>query len=311
MPYTPKYPIYIISKGRSDTRMTSRSLEEIGVDYKIVVEDSEYDDYASVIDPKKVLALPTDFRENPKFAIPDELGQMGGSIPARNFVWEHSTENGHEKHWIMDDNIRYFYRLNRNKKIRVTDGTIIRCSEDFSDRYENVKISGMNYAFFCPKDQKRPPYYKNTRIYSCILIDNSVQHRWRGKYNEDTDLSLRILKDGHCSILFNAFLCGKAATMAMKGGNTEEIYNKSNSDKFDNRRRFADTLQYHHPDVTVVTKKWGRYHHHVDYSHFIQNNKFKLKEGLNIPRKVNNYGMKLVQTQPIENSEEEEEFDYE
>jgi len=44
------------------------------------------------------------------------------------------------------------------------------------------------------------------------LIRNDVPYRWRGRYNEDTDLSLRMLKDRWCTIQFNAFLQGKAAT---------------------------------------------------------------------------------------------------
>ena len=64
----PIYPIYIISKGRADSRQTSRSLEEMNVPYRIVIEESEYDDYAAVIDPEKILTLPSDFRENPKYS---------------------------------------------------------------------------------------------------------------------------------------------------------------------------------------------------------------------------------------------------
>jgi len=270
-----KYPIYIISKGRADTRFTSRTFEEMGVPYRIVIEPQEYDKYAAVIDPKKILVLPF-----------SNLGQ--GSIPVRNWVWEHSISEGHKRHWVMDDNIRYFYRLNRNKKVRVKDATILRAAEDFSDRYENVKMTGLNYAFFCPAELKRPPYYVNTRIYSCILLNNDIPHRWRGRYNEDTDLSLRILKDGYCTILFNAFLCGKMATMTMKGGNTEEVYAK-NQQEFDNRRTFAESLKAQHPDVVEITMKWGRWHHHVDYSVF--RHQLKLKDGLVIPKGVNEYGM--------------------
>jgi hypothetical protein len=270
-----KYPIYIISKGRADTRFTSRTFEEMGVPYRIVIEPQEYDKYAAVIDPKKILVLPF-----------SNLGQ--GSIPVRNWVWEHSISEGHKRHWVMDDNIRYFYRLNRNKKVRVKDATILRAAEDFSDRYENVKMAGLNYAFFCPAELKRPPYYVNTRIYSCILLNNDIPHRWRGRYNEDTDLSLRILKDGYCTILFNAFLCGKMATMTMKGGNTEEVYAK-NQQEFDNRRTFAESLKAQHPDVVEITMKWGRWHHHVDYSVF--RHQLKLKDGLVIPKGVNEYGM--------------------
>jgi len=270
-----KYPIYIISKGRADTRFTSRTFEEMGVPYRIVIEPQEYDKYAAVIDPKKILVLPF-----------SNLGQ--GSIPVRNWVWEHSISEGHKRHWVMDDNIRYFYRLNRNKKVRVKDATILRAAEDFSDRYENVKMTGLNYAFFYPAELKRPPYYVNTRIYSCILLNNDIPHRWRGRYNEDTDLSLRILKDGYCTILFNAFLCGKMATMTMKGGNTEEVYAK-NQQEFDNRRTFAESLKAQHPDVVEITMKWGRWHHHVDYSVF--RHQLKLKDDLVIPKGVNEYGM--------------------
>ena len=273
----PKYPVYIISKGRADTRFTSRSLEEMGVPYRIVIEPQEYEKYAAVIDPKKILVLPF-----------SNLGQ--GSIPVRNWVWEHSISEGHKRHWVMDDNIRYFYRLNRNKKVRVRDGSMIRAAEDFTDRYENVKMSGLNYAFFCPSELKRPPYYLNTRIYSCILLSNDIPHRWRGRYNEDTDLSLRIMKDNHCTILFNAFLCGKMATMTMKGGNTEEVYAK-NQKEFDNRRTFAESLKAQHPDVVEITMKWGRWHHHVDYSGFRQ--QLILKDGLQIPKGTNEYGMTL------------------
>ena len=122
----PKYPIYIISKARADTRFTVRTLTQLGVPYRVVIEESEYKDYSAVIDPKNILVMPKDFRENPKWAVRCEVtGLLGGSIPARNWVWEHSISEGHERHWIIDDNIRHFYRLNRNKKFRVTSGITI------------------------------------------------------------------------------------------------------------------------------------------------------------------------------------------
>ena len=59
-----------------------------------------------------------------------------------------SISIGAKKHWILDDNIYDFYRLNRNSRNIVQTGTIFKCCEDFTDRYENVKISGLNYRFF-------------------------------------------------------------------------------------------------------------------------------------------------------------------
>ena len=71
MKMNPRFPVYIISKGRWQRRQTSRTLEFMGVPYYIVVEPQEYDNYASNIDSNKILVLPF-----------SNLGQ--GSIPARN-----------------------------------------------------------------------------------------------------------------------------------------------------------------------------------------------------------------------------------
>ena len=71
---TLKYPIYIISKGRHESRLTSKTLEYMKLPYNIVIEPQEYDNYASVISPDKILVLPF-----------SNLGK--GSIPARNWCW--------------------------------------------------------------------------------------------------------------------------------------------------------------------------------------------------------------------------------
>jgi hypothetical protein len=270
----PKYPVYIVSKGRWESRKTSKALEEMKVPYYIVIEPQEYDQYANVIDSNKILTLP--------------FGELGlGSIPARNWIWKDSIKRGAKRHWILDDNISGFCRLNRNLKIQVTSGTIFKCAEDFVDRYENIGFSGFNYSFFAKRKQKIPPFYYNTRIYSCILIQNKIKHRWRGRYNEDTDLSLRILKDGLCTVLFNAFLCDKTQTMTMLGGNTEDLYEID-----DGRLKMAQSLVEQHPDVARVSWKFGRWQHQVNYRPF-KFNKLIKKPNLNIPNIVNNYGMIL------------------
>ena len=104
----------------------------------------------------------------------------------------------------------------------------------------------------------------NTRIYSCILVRNDLDHRWRGRYNEDTDLSIRVLKDGMCTILFNAFLMDKATTMTMSGGNTDSVY----ADTPDARLAFAQSLEKQHPDIVKTVARYGRWHHQVDYRPF-------------------------------------------
>lgn len=283
----PNYPIYIISKGRWETRLTSKALERMNVPYHIVVEPQEYDNYAAVIDPQKIYTLP--------------FSNLGlGGIPARNWVWEHSISIGAKRHWILDDNIKAFRRFYKNERILSNDGSCFLAAEEFTDRFENIALSGMQYTSFGVTSVTsciKKPFLLNTRVYSCILIKNDIPYRWRGRYNEDTDLSLRVLKDGWCTILFYAFLADKAATMTMKGGNTEELYKLDNQK--DGRLLMAQSLQIQHPDVVTITRKWNRWQHHVDYRPF-KGNKLILREGVVIPDGVNNYGMKLVNRNTVE-----------
>lgn len=247
-----KYPVYVISKGRWETRLTANSLEQLSIPFRIVVEPQERDRYADFIDPEKILVLPF-----------SNLGQ--GSIPARNWVWEHAISEGHLRHWIMDDNIDGFYRLNKNLKVKVRDFNPFLHIESFADRYSNLPIAGMNYEFFADRRAKQPAVVFNTRIYSCILIENAWPQRWRGRYNEDTDLSIRALKEGLCTALFNSVLIKKMPTMTMVGGNSDELY------KDDGRMKMAQSLQEQHPDIVTITEKWGRPQHHVDYRKFKMN----------------------------------------
>lgn len=273
----PKYPIYIISKGRWESRLTSKALEEINVPYRIVVEPNEYDNYAKVIDKSKIIVAPENFSER---------GQ--GGIPVRNFVWEHSIKEGHKRHWILDDNIRKFRRFNNDIKYLVTDGTIFRCAELFVDRYKNVALSGFQYSSFMAYNRQKRPFTHNTRIYSCILIQNDIPFRWEGKYNEDSDLAIRVLKSRkYCTILFNAFLQDKASTMTMKGGNTDSIYNEG-----DNRKEFAKSLERKHPDVVKTIWRYNRWHHSINFNSFKDIDLIRVDD-YNVGKGINNYGMYL------------------
>lgn len=176
-------------------------------------------------------------------------------------------------------------------KYRIDSCAVFRAAEDFIDRFNNIALAGFQYEHMMPRINKVFPFILNTRIYSCILIKNDIPYRWRGRYNEDTDLSLRVLKDGWCTILFYAFLANKAPTMTMKGGNTEDLYKLN--DGRDGRLLMAQSLREQHPDCVKITRKWGRWQHQVDYRRFKSNRLIK-KEGIEIHHGVNNYGMVLI-----------------
>jgi hypothetical protein len=280
----PRFPIYIVSKGRWERNPTSKILKKMNVPFFIIVEKQEYENYLNLVDKKQILILPQKYKDNyDRFWKNND--KRTGSGAARNYAWEHSIENGYKWHWVLDDNIESFERYNNNKKIRVYDGSIFYVSEDFALRYENLAIAGLQYANFMPHSEFRPPYRLNTRIYSCLLIRNDIPYRWRGIYNEDTDLCIRVLKDGWATVLFNAFLQGKRATGTVKGGNTKELYQNGTSDK-------SKMLFDMHPDLVKMVTRFNRPHHFVNYKVF-EKNKLIKKKHINIGNEINDFGLIL------------------
>lgn len=283
----PNFPVYIVSKGRADNGLTTRALHEMGVPHYVVVEEQELELYKAGRCFGELIVLPMSYKEDYELCDEHGFGKSTGPGPARNFCIDHSKQNGFSRHWVMDDNIDAFHYLNNNEKFEVRTGATLRAAEDFVCRYSNVPVSGLNYYSFCKKTDKVPPYILNTRIYSCLLIDNNSGYRWRARYNEDTDLSLRVLKDGLCTIQFNAFLCGKITTQRMRGGNSADFYDEEGT------LPKSKMLEDLHPDVAKVVFKFNRWHHHVDYSPFKENRLIKIVNTDAMP-KVNNYGLTLV-----------------
>mgnify|MGYP003643570381 CR=1 FL=1 len=282
-----RYPVYIVSKGRWKNGLTTKALNVMGVPHTIIVEADQLEQYQSHAQPlASFLTLPESFLSD--YDTCDTLGNEKSKGPgaARNFAKYHSTALGAKKHWVMDDNLDAFHRLNKNEKWEVETDKTLTAAEDFVERYSNVPISGLNYYSFAKITDALPPFTTNTRIYSCLLMDNSYEYWWRGRYNEDTDICLRVLKDGLCTIQFNAFLCGKVTTKRMSGGNTEEFY--AGEGTLPKSKMIADL----HPDVAKVVWRFNRWHHHVDYRSFKSNELVKKKDVL-IKKGVCEYSMKL------------------
>lgn len=247
-----KYPIYIISKGRSSLKNhTAEHLINSGVKCKIVVEPQEASLYAARFSLENILVLPF-----------SNLGQ--GSIPARNWCWEHSISNKYKRHWIMDDNISGIVKWRNHKRVKCDPVEAFCKLESITDKFINIAIAGMNYRFTACVNK---PFFLNCHVYSCMLILNDLPFRWRGRYNEDTDLCLQSLTSNWCTVNYNTYLINKAATMTCKGGNTDQLY------KGNGRLKMSRSLELEWanklPPGTVRTSwKFNRPQHHVNGSIF-------------------------------------------
>lgn len=293
--YVPNVPIYVVSKGRWLECTTSMHLSLMEVPHFVVVEPQEFENYKKHVENDYAVVIKLDMNYKDNYDAFDDLGSSKSKGPggARNFAWEHSISLGAKWHWVMDDNtLTGFYYFFNNKRIRVRSGAFFNALEDFVERFENIAIAGLNYRMFCSEMAQYPPFTTNTRIYSYLLIRNDIPYRWRGRYNEDTDLSLRVLKDGWCTVQFNAFLASKVETQSKKGGNTAEFYSKEGT------LSKSQMLQEMHPDVTKVVWKFSRWHHEVDYSGFNQPLIYKPEYQYlaNTDQPVNMYGMRVIET---------------
>lgn len=240
----PRYPIYIPSKNRHDVCYTAKFFLEDGVDFKIVVEPDQVENYEKIFGINQLLVLP-------------ENGMR--LLGSRLWIREHSIQAGFDRHWQFDDNIVYIGRLHYGKRIRCNANIAIRVIEDFTDRYTNIGISGFNYYMFAT-NQTSKPYVTNCHVYSASLINNRMPHKWRLYYNDDTDLCLQVLTNGMCTVLFNAFLVQKLRTMVVKGGNTDDLYQK------DGRLIMARTLEEVWPEWVETKWRFGRPQHVVKNS---------------------------------------------
>ena len=274
----PRYPIFIPSKGRFDESQTAKFLDRDGVPFRLVVELKERDEYAKRFGDHRVVVLPWD---NPP-------GTKDGLIKSRNFIRDLAVREGHARHWQLDDNIVEIRRWYKGKRIPCDSGPAFACVEDFSDRYENVAISGMNYQMFCV-DPSSPAYYLNVHVYSCTLVLNSMPYRWRLAYNDDTDLCLQALTGGWCTVLFNAFMANKIRTGVVKGGNTDAIY------RGDGRLKMSRALERVWPYVVQTGRRFKRPQHIVRDSWRKFDTPLRLRPGVDLSKiKPNEYGLDLV-----------------
>lgn len=244
-------------------------LTQLCVPHYLVVEPQELEVYKKNFENEYATVIPMDLNYKENYDTFNDMGntQSTGPGAVRNFCIDLARDQGFKYCHIWDDNIdgtNMWFRGHR--LLNRSGGEMFRALEEFVERYDNVPLAGFNYASFCKNMDKVPPYTLNRRIYSMIMIDVTKGYYFRGRYNEDTDLSLRVLKDGYCTVQFNLFLGEKLTTQRVGGGNTEEFYSR---DELKTKPK-TDMLYEMHPDVTKVVQKFGRYHHQVNYERFTQ-----------------------------------------
>jgi hypothetical protein len=280
----PRYPIFIPSRDRfqGSRPFTIRSLLRDDVAFRVVVVPSQADSYAELVGEDRVLVLPSD-----DYVLLD----------ARNWIRDRAEEEGHARHWQLDDNMRGFRRLYRGRRIPCHAGVALRVCEDLSDRYTNVGISGLNYQMFVMSDVA-VPVAVNVHVYSCTLVNHAMPYRWRLIYNDDTDLCLQALTGGWTTLLLNAFMADKLRTMTVQGGNTNQLYSADaeTAERARNtmgRFEMARVLERAWPGLVTLRWRFGRAQHQIDWRQFKEPLRLRPDVDLRALPGVDEYGMTL------------------
>ena len=258
-----KYPIYIPSYKRAENMLTVETLIDLNVKNFFVVIKPDIDEVKSYTKSmKKLNILDKLLIVNDDYIQKQAKKGNYNSIPQRNFSYKHSIKSGFTHHWCLDDNIKGFYRRHNGKKLPIINTPYPFCMvEKYCERYTNIYLASLQYSHLVPANGHRSPIIKNSKVYSCILIKNSNNIKWRGEYNEDIILTLDTLLQNKGTITFQNFLCGKMSTGSTEGGNSD-IYAK------DGQTKKINFLLKIYPEYVKKVVKFGHDHHLVNYDSF-------------------------------------------
>ena len=245
--------------------MTADALIKIGIKPVLVVEDAEHDDYAKHNPGCQITVWPQSYMD--EYEKTPEMDPHPTTGPAHNFAWDHSRAAGFTHHWIMDDNIgRFYVRINKKRHL-VTTEIPFGWHETFIQKWENL-------AGICLGQSQNQGLGQtlilNTRLYCATLYRNDLNKdgiKWRRGLNDDTIVSLDILKTGYwCTAQSYALGIAKTGTSRkarLKGGMTD-FYAEGGF-----IRKSAELVRCH-PDVCHTIIRYDRVHHFCDYKRFTQ-----------------------------------------
>ena len=276
------YPIFIISYNRPNVyASTISAFIKYGVKINVVVHKEQLQAYKSFFNSPLVNWIEFDDEYKHKYEIlsnVDSYEKNAGSGAERNFAWDCAKNAGYSAYWNFDDNMIFIYQTGKTtnskksyERRHITDPKqfkeLFHKAEDFYDSYDNLFImelgEGTYFGF-------RTHPVLNRRCYSALLINTAIPTQWRGRYNEDTIMSLDCLSNGFCTCQTPILLKNKCSTRAAKGGNhalgkgKDDLKNQVYSDAID--YEFSSSLKSQmlvavYPQYCYLKYRCGRIHH--------------------------------------------------
>ena len=276
------YPIFIISYNRPNANAsTIANFIKFGVKINVVVHKEQLQDYKKYFNSPLVNWILFDDEYKHKYETlsnVDSHEKNAGSGAERNFAWDCAKNAGYTAYWNFDDNMGFMYqtgKLTSSKRslerVGIKDRNLFiklfHKAEDFYDSYDNLFIMELGE---CNNFLSRSVPTINRRCYSALLINTAIPTQWRGRYNEDTIMSIDTLINGFCTVQTPILLKIKQSTRSAKGGNhsvgkgKDDLKNQVYSDGIN--YEFSSSLKSQmlvavYPQYCYLKYRVGRIHH--------------------------------------------------
>lgn len=276
------YPIFIISYNRPNANAsTISSFIKYGIKFNVVVHKEQLQAYKTYFKSPLINWIIFDDEYKHKYETLSNVSSYeknAGSGAERNFAWDCAKNAGYSAYWNFDDNMCFIYQTKKLtgsgksfERKHLSDPAVFRelfhKAEDFYDSYDNLFILELGESTYF--GFRNIPVI-NRRCYSALLINTAIPTQWRGRYNEDTIMSIDTLINGFCTIQSPILLKAKQSTRAAKGGNhsvgkgKDDLKNQVYSDGID--YEFSSSLKSQllvavYPQYCYLKYRVGRIHH--------------------------------------------------
>lgn len=231
------YPAFIATKGRAGKAPTIERLLAEGVKPIVVVEPNDRQTYYNAYPDAEIAVLP----ENDK-----------GITYARNFCLNRAREMGVKWFWMMDDDIKDLFVVQRKKCVKVAWKPALGAAEKHISRFQDAAIGALEYQQYAWSSTS--DYAFNSYCDVCVLIsvEKTMDLSYTPEVKEDRDFVLQVLQKGFAAVRTRKI----AFTVPKNGSNKGGLHDLYASGK---ERRWSENMIKKWPGICEWNiKKDGR-----------------------------------------------------
>jgi len=165
------FPIFVASKGRSDTSQTLAVLKASNLSYLFFVEPQDYTKYCLVLGAQKVIML-------------NDNNQ--GLAFVRQFILDYAIANKLGWYWMLDDDITGFFKSVMSKNVRIPMADALERAEAYFKDSSQIAQASLEYQQYSWSAKKQ--FTINGYCDVCVAIH--AQRAKLLKFRKETDLKV-------------------------------------------------------------------------------------------------------------------------